>query len=103
MSHRPSSFNSLAQSYFSDFKMLGPLRDCQTEAVGIVSNVCAAVAALFLLCGPTAFPKLVISIVVNAFNTMIVGGAGSHIGIKFQKREPPLFTNTNTSTAISRI
>lgn len=98
----PSAIDSATQDaqWYSTF--FTPITHALCLAAKCDSMVTSGITALLARCCPAAITRLVVAIIVNAFNRMLRTGAWSHVFIK-RLKGLPLLAYFNATFPISRV
>jgi hypothetical protein len=100
---RPAAKNTRPQSFVGQVQSLSPTRKCKGfPAEGVSAQWVTPVCPLSLSGGPDAISRFVVSIVVLAFNGVLIGRARTHVGQKvFKRLQPPIADQDSPASVVA--
>jgi hypothetical protein len=98
----PRTIQPTQQGMVFEAHDFGPLPNGASLALVVNKRVPPSISSLFFARGPTAIFRFIITIVVNAFQSVFGCWPFPHVLQKILKRMPPTPANANSSSAIKR-
>jgi hypothetical protein len=101
-SDRSSTVKLFIESVRRNSHFFRPLNNCFGLSIVRQKAACPSVSSLFSPCRPSAVSRLVVPVVVDAFDCVLGSWLRSHVCKKGLKRVNPAITNLDSATAVKR-
>lgn len=92
--------NSPPRKFEGASEFLAPINQELSGSFDFHENTRPFISCLFVLCGPSAIFRTIVSIIINSLNGVGTCRRQSHISDEVREGIPPLFTNFNASPSV---